>query len=214
MPIWNPEPIWKDQDVFIIGGGNSLRVDAFNWNLLVPEFTVGCNDAYLLGADICKVCVFGDLSWFNSHKDKLASYEGRVFTNDSHLYGVKAYPWLWTMKRTPQGLHTDALGWNENTGAVAINLALLLGTKRIFLLGYDMKRIQGKANWHDDNVRPAATKPHIYEGFARSFRYVVRDWKAKFSDREIVNVTRDSALPPSAFPWVDPDVFWKERKVA
>jgi hypothetical protein len=44
--------------------------------------------------------------------------------------------------------------------------------------------------------------------------YVKRDWKNKFADREIVNITKDSGLSPSVFPWADPDVFWADRKVA
>lgn len=214
MPVWVPEPIWKDREVFIIGGGNSLRVDGFDWNILRPECVVGCNDAYEHGEEICKVCVFGDLGWFNHHKDKLQKFKGPVITNVDRLFGDKRYPWLSTMRRKSQGLHSDALGWNANTGAMAINVALLLGARKVYLLGYDMKRIQGKANWHDHNVRPTATKPAVYEGFARSFRYVVRDWKAKFPDREIVNVTRDSGLGPQVFPWVDPDMFWSERKAS
>ncbi len=211
MPLWTPEPVWQDQDVFVIGGGPSLR--GFDWSLLHAENTVGCNTAFTLGEQVCKVCVFGDFAWWQEFKLQLAQYKGTVFTNVPNLYDSKI-PWLWFMRRVPRGLHTDALGWNGNTGAVAINLALLLGARRIYLLGYDMKRPGKNPNWHDKVLRPAANKPHVYEAFAQEFLYVKRDWKNKFADREIVNITKDSGLSPSVFPWADPDVFWADRKVA
>lgn len=209
MPVWKPTQEWPDSDVFIIGGGSSLR--GFDWSLLHDEYTIGCNMAFTLGEKICKICVFGDFSWWRAFKDDLKAYKGTVFTNkaERQLLGI---PWLWTMKRYPQGLHTDGLGWNGNTGAVAINLALLLGAKRVFLLGFDMKRIEDRSNWHDRIIRPSTTKSHVYQGFVQDFRFVARDWKAKFVDREIINVTRDSGLGPNVFPWVDPDKLWADRR--
>lgn len=207
MPVWNPEETWKDQDVYIIGGGPSLR--DFDWSLLHDEYTIGCNTAFTLGEQVCKICIFGDYAWWQAFHRELESYKGTVFTSMSRPPNVS---WVWTMPRRPQGLHTDALGWNGNTGSLAINLAMLLGAKRVFLLGFDMKRIDDRPNWHDQIIRPAATKPHIYQGFVRDFRFVVRDWKAKFADRQIINVTKDSGLGPDVFPWVDPDAFWAAHR--
>ena len=53
MPIWIPQEKWKDEDVFIIGGGDSLRT--FNFDVLKDELTIGCNTAFSLGSDICKI---------------------------------------------------------------------------------------------------------------------------------------------------------------
>jgi hypothetical protein len=209
VPVWQIEKCWDQQDVFIIGGGPSLK--DFDWSLLHDEYTVGCNTAFTLGEKVCKVCVFGDNAWWMAFKDELAKYKGTVFTNVTSLHPSKI-PWLWTMQRKPQGLHVDGLGWNGNTGASAINLALLLGAKRVFLLGFDMKRIADRPNWHEKVIRPAANQPRIYQGFVQDFRFVKRDWKVKFGDREIINVTDDSGLGPDVFPWVSPDKFWSDRK--
>ncbi len=209
MPVWTPTPEWKDQDVYIIGGGPSLK--GFDWALLRDEYTIGCNTAFTLGEKVCKVCLFCDNRWWNAFKTELASYKGTVFSAmpGYHPSGV---PWVWGLKRYPQGLHVDGVGWNGNVGAAAINLALLLGAKRVLLLGFDMKRIADRPNWHDRVICPAATEPRIYRGFVSDFRFVRRDWKAKFPDREIINVTNDSGLGPEVIPWVGPEAFWKEHR--
>ena len=216
MPRWIPTEEWKDQDVFIIGGGPSLT--NFQWSLLLKEYTIGCNSAFIHGPDVCNICIFGDPIWFLSFSSELEDYTkigGVVVTNaNRHKLPKKEYSWLWTMERKMTGLSKDpkALGWNGNTGASAINLALLLGVKRIYLLGFDMKRIDNKSNWHTRIIRPAATKPQIYQMFAHQFQRVFRDWKKKFSDCEIFNVTKDSGLKDKLFPWIDPEKFWKERR--
>jgi len=206
MPKWIPNQIWLNQDVFIIGGGNSLK--RFDWNLLKKENTIGCNDAFKHGAEICKVCVFGDSKWFEAHKHELELYKGAVFTNVSRLYKT-TLDWLWVMKRQATGLHRDALGWNYNTGAVAINLALLLGAKRIFLLGFDMcLSRKGKQNWHPNNLDKP--NPEVYLKFIKGFKKVAKDLREKFPDVEVFNVTDNSKL--DEFPKVGMNEFWKERQ--
>ena len=211
MPMWTPEESWKGSDAYIIGGGSSLR--EFDWTLLHGKNTIGCNTAFTLGEKVCKMCFFGDQAWFNVFRDRLARFNGLVFTNVRSLFSC-GLPWLWTMERESQGLYKDKLGWNGNTGASALNLALILGAARVFLLGFDMKRVSDKPNWHNEVIRPAATEPQVYEGFVHDFRYVVRDWKAKFPDRIIINVTKDSDLPPEVFPWIYPEGFWLTQQTS
>jgi len=207
MPIWIPTPKWKGQDVFIIGGGKSLEY--FDWNLLKDERTIGCNDAYLHGSDICKICLFGDSKWFKLHRDRLAEYKGVIFTNVGRLYNIEL-DWVWSMKRMATGIHSDALGWNFNTGASAINLAVLLGASKIYLLGFDMHLTDGKNNWHENPL----DKPNsdIFTNFNNGFKCVAKDMKAKFPDVKIVNVTDKSSL--HLFPKKGVKEFWDERKRA
>ena len=206
MPQWIPEKVWDHQDVFIIGGGSSL--ERFDWNLLKEENTIGCNDAFQHGHKICKICVFGDVKWFQSFERELAHYKGTVFTNSLQLQRTRV-PWLWTMPRRFHGLYDTALGWNTNTGAVAINLALLLGAKQIFLLGFDMHLSKdGKSNWHVNRLN----KPdkEIYSKFLKGFEQLSIDLKKKFPNVDVINVTDNSAL--DLFPKVGVDKFWKGRK--
>jgi hypothetical protein len=60
---------------------------------------------------------------------------------------------IW-LERKVEGFYTDAIGWNGNTGAAAINLALIMGARRIYLLGFDMDSDADALNWYDGNERP------------------------------------------------------------
>lgn len=209
MPRWKPEEKWKDQDVFIIGGGSSLK--DFDWSLLKDERTIGCNAACFLGTDVCKICIFGDYQWFREYKDKLERYKddkGIIFTNCKQ-FERSHIDWVWWLPRLPHGLGTDALGWNYSTGAAAVNLALILGAKRIFLLGFDMHLCNGKPNWHDKGLDKPNSK--LYERFVLGFTKVSIDLRRKFPSRQVVNVTDDSHL--DVFTKVSCEEFWSKRKL-
>lgn len=206
MPHWTPETKWLGQEVFIIGGGNSL--EKFDWELLKLELTIGCNNAYLHGKDICKICFFGDKKWWTEHRRKLEFFDGPIFTHVPQLRKDHT-PWLWWIQRQSQGLYTDGIGWNKNTGAGAINLALLLGAKKVFLLGFDMHLSEkGKPNWHNHLL----DKPNkdVYPRFLKCFKYVARDLSIKFPGSEIINITDNSSL--DIFPKVGVEEFWDSRK--
>lgn len=209
MPRWIPERVWDNQDVFIIGGGESLK--RFDWNLLKDKNTIGCNDAFKHGAEICKICIFGDTKWFKISEQELAYYTGTVFTSAPKLYKTRL-DWLWVLPRLPFGIYKDALGWNFNTGASAVNLALLLGAKRVYLLGFDMHLSRdGQNNWHQNRL----DKPNkeIFPKFLEGFKRLKVDLKVKFPGVEIINITDNSSL--DLFPKVGVVEFWGgERKTA
>ncbi len=206
MPHWNPEAKWKNKEVFIIGGGDSLR--GFDWSLLKNERTIGCNDAYRLGERTCKICVFGDAPWFRKNKWELTEFKGIVFTNSSQLLHTRI-TWLWTMPRQAFGLGEKALAWNNSTGAVAVNLALILGAKKIFLLGFDMRRSeQGNNNWHNKSRISPSKK--AYKKFLVGFSRLKAALEKSNFECEIVNVTDDSNL--DLFPKIKCKEFWKQRK--
>lgn len=64
---WVPDKIWDGLECFIIGGGRSLK-EGFDFDKLIGEKTIGCNDAYKLGPKICNICIFGDKKWLDVHK--------------------------------------------------------------------------------------------------------------------------------------------------
>ena len=210
MPRWIPVKSWDGEDAFIIGGGDSLK--SFDWNLLKSENTIGCNDAFKHGVDVCKVCIFGDVKWFKAFELELHHYKGTVFTNATALYRTRL-DWLWVMKRQPLGLYNDALGWNYNTGASAVNLALLLGAKRIFLLGFDMQLSKdGKINWHVNKLDKPKAVVKVFPDFLKGFKKLAIDLKTKFPGVEVINITDDSKL--NEFPKVGVKEFWEKRKAS
>jgi len=211
VPRWKVERVWDQQDILIIGGGPSL--ECLDWSLLKKENTIGCNSAFIHGPEICKVCIFGDYRWWKKYENELAEYAkkgGTIFTNNQKLLNAKI-PWLWTTGREMRGLHDRSLGWNGNTGALALNLAILLGGKRVFLLGYDMHTINGRSNWHKRIINKTLVRPSVYSLFCKQFAWVKKDWKSKFPDVEIFNVTDDSGLSADIIPWISPSEFWAGR---
>jgi len=213
MPAWMPQPVWSGEEAFILGGGNSLQT--FDWNLLRREHVVGCNQAFRLGPEICDYVIFCDHKFIKESGrtprtgvyDQLAVFPNPVVTNDPALRNASE-PWLKWMPRRPTGLHRDALGYNFNTGAAAINLALLLGATTIYLLGFDMQLGPGRRpNWHNHLIDKPS--PGVYDRMIRSFVWVNQDLHNKFPDCRIFNVTRGSRL--EVFPKLDFETFWRER---
>ena len=186
---WHPRQWWSGQDVVIIGGGPSLR--GFDWSALRTCLTVGCNDAFKLGPSVCTVCVFGDMKWYITHYKELEMFPNPIFTNQPSLH-VGSPDWILTVPRKIWGLHRDALGWGGNTGCSAINLALILGAMRGFLLGFDMKTKDDKTNWHDCNI--GNPNDEAYKRFMEGFEKLSRDLPVVFPGRSVVNLGPDSAL--------------------
>jgi len=196
---WKAQQWWAGANVVIIGGGDSLR--SFDWRRLMPFMTIGCNDAYQLGPSVCTVCIFGDLNWYHRHCSRgLKEFPNPVFTNQPSLY-IKSPDWVLAMAREKTGVANDgeSLGWGGNTGFAAVNLALYLGARRVFLLGFDMKRSEDgerRSNWHDHNVG----KPNdaSYKRFSDQFKKHGKQFFEKFPGREIVNLGPDSNM--NTFP--------------
>lgn len=193
MPRWDPSPEWSGQDAYVVGGGDSLR--HFDWDLIRGKNTIGCNSNFILGASIIKINIFGDRLWW----EKIGKLQGHKFAGRfaaCTTTAIKDAPdWLLSIPRTKKqmGLGTDKLAWNHNTGSLALNLALILGAKRVFLLGFDMKLGQDKkANWHD--LRYESARPDVYPKFLEGWRFVARDLPSVFPGREVVNLTDDSEL--------------------
>lgn len=191
MPSWTPTQEWKGRTVFIIGGGPSLRT--FDFARLFGHPTIGCNAAFKLGADICNICFFSDAPWFQRYYDELARFKGRVVTHCEELRADE--PWLLKMERRVEGLHHDGLGFGCNSGCSAINLALLLGAKKVVLLGFDCKPGEdhsSKPNWHPYHTE--VPNPEVFTNFNSGHEAIARDLPVKFPHATIVNATPGSAL--------------------
>ena len=195
-PRYMPEPVWEDEDVYVIGGGTSLA--SFDWSLLHGRHTIGCNAAFALGVDVCNICYFADKKWWDAFHEELAEYTGLVVTDQPQLKGI-APEWVHVMRRQSEGLGTNAIGFNSNSGCAATNLALILGAKRVLLLGFDMRlSAEHKPNWHDKVIDRA--NPDLYVRFRRGFDRVKTCLPQVFPGCEIINVTDGSNL--DCFPKV------------
>ena len=215
---WEVPRLWPDSKVFIIGGGPSLK--GFDFSLLQGRRVIGCNDAYKLGfpqffdiPDLVDICYWGDWGWWNIHWNEMVKYPKA--TNEREHPGLIAFPGLRVncaeryidavgvrcLRRDQRKLCTgDKVGWFHNTGASAINFAILLGAVEIVLLGFDMTVDEdGKHNWHH-NLKDQANLVRI-ERHKRAFHNeLAPQLKKKYPDVKIWNTNKDSGI--NCFPKV------------
>ena len=199
--LWDVPRLWDGLKCFVIGGGPSLV--GFDWGPVSPLNVIGCNDAYKLGQWV-DICLYGDIPWAREHMDGLQALT--VHTNGSTQFvsctnNLEAeYPHVRKLERKRDGLVTEPCGqvaWNESTGAAAINLAVLLGTTTIVLLGFDGKLdVDGAANWYTNRIDPP--NPEDYVKFNKGFEVLALELMVHCPHVCVVNAGPDSVL--EAFP--------------
>lgn len=196
VSFWTPTPTWKDLPAYIVGGGPSLI--SFEWSKLQGRACIGCNVAYQLGPEVVPVVLFGDGSFFLKHRTGLADYARRGGVVVTCSSKIRPHPiWLKKVRRKPQGYGTDCVGWNGNTGAAAINLALLLGANPIYLLGFDMQVVNGKGHYH--NQYPTPPNPDSYSRFKNRIQGAQKELQEVFPGRQVINL-EDGTSELSTFP--------------
>lgn len=192
--------IWKDESVYILGGGPSLKtfISERGLDFFVTRKVIGCNDAYIFGTGVVDFVCFGDCKWWAVHKDKvLPKYKDHVITGNPNVDPMEG---LMIFERRPSGFHKKALGWNGNTGALAINAALIMGASKIYLLGFDMAfGANGETNWHNCNVGKVK-KEHL-ERHASAITRNVGHIRVKWPLVNVYNVNEQDNL--HCFPLLD-----------
>lgn len=93
------------------------------------------------------------------------------------------------------GLGTSVVHINGNSGFAAINLAYLWGSRRILLLGMDMREIDGKKHRHGDHEKPL-TQAQLFEEWLHKSAKLAEDLKREGC--AMINCTPGSAL--TCFP--------------
>lgn len=197
MPaLWEPTQFWSGEDVYIVGGGPSLN--GFDFSQLHDKNVIGCNTAALrLGFEVCDICLFVDVTWFLDNFNKLSKFQGLVVTNCQSML-FRNEPWLKVMERMEDGLHRNALGFGGNSGATALNLACILGAKRIFLLGIDCVSTKSDHHWHKDTR--AVPQPGLYDKFKNGFGRMCLDLPKVFPGTQVFNLNQASSL--RCFPFM------------
>jgi len=146
--------------VFVIGSGPSLK--GFDFSLLKDEETIAVNHTIEHYKD-CKYHLFGDPRVYDYIKDIYKDYKGMIFAshhadlekiereNDRMI--VFSKNWKRVTEKLEDGLYSDF-----NSGMEAVNLALVMGAKEIYLLGLDFCSHEGeyyfygRPKWYTQNV--------------------------------------------------------------
>lgn len=186
---------WEGQDVYILGGGPSLaQVDV---RRLMGRNVIAINMAYRL-APWFPVIYLADPKLFLRWQSELSGYPGTVLTTAGPLRGRRDVLALrHDHKRFGLSTKQEEVYWNRSSGACAIDIAAHLGARRVILFGYDMRRVDGRSNWHDyyqtDN-------DDTYALFRQPFAKIAADLRVQ--GIECINATPGSAL--TCFPIVEP----------
>jgi len=193
--VARPAGEWAGRDAFIIGGGASLSgVDVEQ--IRGRGHVIAVNDAGLDLAPWADILFFADgwPRWFSWNYRRLPEFKGGLIVTrakvpqvDDRIRLLRHDPAA-ALSQDPQRL----AGYCG--GASAINLAYLMGARRIVLLGFDM---QG-GNWHDNHRAPP-----LENAFARHFIPSLNRMAVELAAAgcEVFNANRDSAL--KCFPFCD-----------
>lgn len=176
---------------FIIGGGPSIN--NVNFDLIKDEFCIGLNQAYKLGTWI-DVWLFVDSDIFRNNRNAINKWPNRIVSCAKVAKPHKKVEYFDRCRQhvlcdCPKKLSFPSSG--ANAGATAINFAVREGFEEIILLGYDMKMVDGQANYHNDYKKQAM--PEAYVKFIKVFEEMSRVLKVR-----VINANPDSAL--SCFP--------------
>jgi len=210
--FWEVTKIWAGNTAFIIGGGPSLAIQAGlspnqkDPKILFPAIAeylsklglnkhrvIGVNDAFRLGDDLIDVAWFTDCGWFDKNFVEFARFAGlkaHICSRHGERPGTHRI-----IRKETSGISTDpkVIHWNGCSGSSAINLAYLLGARRVILIAFDMQFGQGKVNnWHAEHKKKRAKGWNPYPRFLKPFITIAQD--AKELGLEIINANPDSAL--------------------
>jgi hypothetical protein len=178
---------WDGETVVIFGGGNSLTDEQIRKAETLSARYIVINDTYsrVHFADALYAC---DYKWWDRHFEQI-DFKGELWTQD--LRAKREFGLSWVLGRNKSGLGSDCVHFGYNSGYQAINLAYLWGAKRIILLGFDCKDINGQAHWFGQHPQ-GLNQTQNYAIWISSFSQLAKDLEAQ--NVEVINCSTDSAL--------------------
>jgi len=201
---------WKGQRCFIVGGGESIK--NFDFSNLEHENVIGINKAfkyiqrasinYSMDSTFYEEMKRGDFGVDTQSAWK--SFEGvRVFLTPLEFkddFGKEVYLVRRNMDLSLNMTDLDnGIYGGTNSGTGAITLAIALGSKEIFLLGYDMKAVH-QTHFHDGypnrNIDEFNNKLGEYRQEITRLHPLIHQ-----TDVKVTNLNRDSGL--RCFPFSD-----------
>ena len=186
-------PDWTGRTAVVIANGPSLRQDQCDY-AVARRPCIAVNTAYVMAPE-ASVYYAGDFLLWKVH-------HARMKARRAVRAGVT---WMWTCDATAAehfalnrwkgandvGLGEKMIHMNGNSGAQAINLAYLFGARKIVLLGFTMREIDGKKHFHGDHEAPLVQK-QLFAEWLWKMKFVARD--AERLKVDIVNCDPMSAM--------------------
>lgn len=189
---WSVPRDWEGETCAILGCGPSLRGQ--DLSPLAGLRVIAINDAFRL-YPTCDILYFSDRAWWDGphgRRDNVGRYfrGGCIVTMENDIGGI-----LRLRNTGPTGLETspDGVRHGSNSGYQCINLAVHLGVRRIILLGFDMRCVDGETHW---GPRPEQQSVH---GFTRTLDVMLKKFETLVDPLaaagvEVVNCSPGSRL--------------------
>lgn len=166
------------------------------------ERVVAVNDAYRImpHADVLYSC---DAAWYEHHKG-CPGFSGEKWTSHSlrprnDKSGVADRYGLTVIRGEDEpgfSLDPAVIHYGNNSGFQAVNLAILFGADQIILVGFDMRRIDGKSHFFGNHKAPLSEAGNFGTWIANFTRAA----EMLGGSPRILNATPGSAL--TCFPMV------------
>jgi hypothetical protein len=209
------EPIWAGKIAVVCAPGPSLTPEVtdtvYDGLRRRPRslVSVTVNNAFerVLVTDVLYAC---DAKWWNQHAAAVARFGGERWSSHSpnkELMDNKAecalrHNLLLVNGRVGEGWSTDpsyihygSYGWNS--GFAAVNFTLHRGARRVLLVGFDMRKVNGQGHFFGQHPLPLRNTVN-YGKYVREFELAAAK---PYPGAEILNCTPGSAL--TCFPYVD-----------
>ena len=185
------EPIWKDQDVYIVGGGPSLT--GFDFNRLVGKNVIAVNKAYTQ-VIMPYVLYWTDSRFYNWYKSEIDYLKCTKITTSLSIKDISPDVIILKNKGSKEmdinaAAHEICAG--NNSGYGAIHLAIKMGAKRIYLLGYDLQPAEKKTHWHSGYPSNTTHKDSVYKSM---LDYFTKNAHIINAAAEVYNVNNKSAI--------------------
>jgi len=133
------------QDCFIVGSGPSLI--GFDFSILDNRYTIGINHV-VEHYDNLNCLIYADRIFLKSTSYDLHNFKGKIFASEKTIYQPEIQDlldkdnfYVFDDNRSciSFDIVKDGLFHPTNTGIMAMNLALIMNARRVYLLGYDYK---------------------------------------------------------------------------
>lgn len=192
---------WKNEPCFILGGGSTLK--QFDCSLLKDRGkTIAVNCAGTTVAKWADILYWSDFRWYEWNLSAVTNFKQdkvtRLRTSNIHFKNkYKGISDIKLLRFNPDVALSKNVGVIGGfcSGSTALNIAYLLGANPIYLLGMDMKTINGAANFHNLHNLPI-TKERYKESFIPVFDRMAVELKTL--SIEVYTVSTNTAL--KSFP--------------
>ena len=196
MPMTSVPRCFDGETVVCIGSGPSLMKEDVDFiEKKAKTRAIGCNDAYRMAPWI-DVLYAADHAWWQQHIRYVEMVCAAQLWTQSKT-ARDQWDLNWVILTDEPGLSHDPMTIHSggHSGYQALNLAYLMGAKRILLLGYDCQRTRGQDHWFGQHIGGLTTAMDV-EKWVAAYDSAWGD--LRLDDVEVINCSRSSAI--TCFP--------------